>query len=312
MTSEYLIQLSYYTPPPVVFTLAAEAGSYVEVGPGVEWRRTYNLASAQGSYVETGQAANLFAGAYALAADAGEYLSSGGASLEYSGFSDIGDIAGVEYYFKTNDPTSITDTAGLVSAHANQKVGEASGAAGASGPQTGARTINSVNVFDYDSGESMVVSTGETAPASMSFGVVVEFDSIAGNQIVLSHYSGLPWFAALISGGVFALTCQTNTGTTSASGGSPSTGTPYILAGRVRSGATDFYVNGTLIGSDAEVFSSINTITGNLTIGHAAAGVSFNGSIGNWFMAYANLSDDEMNNACGKLASDYSITWTDI
>ncbi len=69
MASEYLIQLNYYTPPPVVFTLAAEAGIYIETGGEVDWLRTYSMSSSRGSYTMSGQDATLFTGAYALSAE---------------------------------------------------------------------------------------------------------------------------------------------------------------------------------------------------------------------------------------------------
>jgi len=205
------------------------------------------------------------------------------------------DIAGLQLWLDASDETTITESSGSVSQW-DDKSGNANHVSNgtASGqPTTGTRTINSLNVLDFDGGDVLEATFSLSQPYT-SF-VVTENDATGANAYVLtssSPISGISWISSkwqLFAGSLLA--------------GAVDAG-PAITAGVFNGASSEIRVSGTTNSGNA----GTNDM-GNLMVGaRGVADLNYDGGIAEALIYSGALSATDIEALELHLAAKWGIT----
>jgi len=217
------------------------------------------------------------------------------------------DIAGIQLWLDSSDASTITEVAGAVSQW-DDKSGNtrhAIQATGANQPITNSRTINSVNVLDFNGTTHRMASTfGATLTQPSTIFSVGVFDTNNGyfyDGLTTSNRHGYGHSTVntrvFMFGGleVFLATSQVLT--------------PQIATSIFNTTSSLTYRNGvSLLSGNA----GSHTLQG-LSIGSRFAPSDYlNGAIGEIIIYNSALSATDINRVGNYLASKWGITWTDV
>jgi len=173
------------------------------------------------------------------------------------------DIPGLAGWWDASDAATITASAGAVSQW-NDKSGNGyhvTQATGTKKPTTGTRTINSLNVLDFDGGDGLQKASG-VIPAPLAIYVVVEPDTVSGTDLIFhGGTAGVADWSFFLSDGVPSFFGGSGT----VSSGSLSAGTAVLLRNRHGSGGA--FNQMWTAGAEGTAAATGGTAYGNVEIG---------------------------------------------
>lgn len=221
-------------------------------------------------------------------------------------------------WLDASDTATITESSGSVSQW-NDKSGNdfhVSQGTGANQPVTGTRTINGLNVLDFD--QSTHVLSRATASQLVDSGTGVftafavwEADTVSGIGIVISQDANsgtrMPQMirrdttnvqTVRIAGGVFV----------DSAGVTVSTATTFVTAAQHRVADIEAWANGSSNGATATTGSN-GTIASRIDVGRLLTGSAFNGVIAEIIVIPRNLTNLELNAIGTYLVRKWAGTW---
>lgn len=229
-------------------------------------------------------------------------------------------IANLGAWFDSADLATIIQSGGAVSQW-NDKSGNnyhATQATGANQPVTGARTLNGLNVLDFDGSNDRLELFSHSALAAVPSGantlfVVYQSDIINSNiQTIFAgatQSNSIRW-GVRIDGGSANLSVLNNTGFTPANHGITLDTNPHI-AGLRRVGTALEPICDTV--HAAQSLATDVTLSSYLNIGAQGDGQRrFDGIIAEILLYTRGLGDSEMNQIGNYLAAKWGMTWTNI
>ena len=244
------------------------------------------------------------------------------------GRSDVGenafkftDIAGMVAWFE-DDTSPINEAAGLVSQQGDKSgnLNHKTQGTAARQAETGVRTLNSLNAFDYLSdGYNTTIDFSDAAQFNLTTGItffiVIETDATASSSspdYFLDQSVGSTGFSLRMEAGtVDMFLYDTVTGLMILNGvGSISVGTATIFMGEISTAGAKLYQDNVLIGSDNGVLTAIANPSQNIVIGneYSYSGKALNG-LSPFQVFYENiLTNAEKNSASQELGDRYNIT----
>lgn len=218
------------------------------------------------------------------------------------------DVPGLAAWWDASDAATITDAGGgAVSAWADKSgSGYNLTAAGTARPTTGTRTINGLNVLDFDGGSDVLSLTGFNQPAICVY-AVIEPDTISGTDLIV--HSGTT--------GSDDWSFYLNAGTPTFFGGGSSATCTALSAGTLvlmRSWAIGVGSNGWAFkmrangNQGAAALSGVKIYTG-LQVGNTDTGSNFyDGKIGEVVLVAQGLSAGTDSDLRSYLANKWAVT----
>jgi len=212
------------------------------------------------------------------------------------------DLAELNFWVDPSDASSVTTSGGNATVLDDKSGGTDMTAVSAAA--YGSRTINSLNVLDFDKGENYTVNIDYTSGHILFF--VIEFDdNTTVNYIRDADNAGtIRSYLSSSSNVVLDMDNYNITGSSALS-----TGTPYIIVLEAdTTNGCKIYVDGGTVeasnGSDPGLSTNMNVIGGT--------SFGFDGAIGEFIGYEYGLTTSEMNQVGNYLADKWGTTWTDI
>lgn len=215
-------------------------------------------------------------------------------------------------WLDASDTSTITQTAGSVSAW-NDKSGNAlhvSQSTGSRQPVTGTRSINSLNVLDFDGVDDALNKSTATDFGGGDYTIftVTSSDTAASGKRIITK--GNHWGLSVGESGSPSLADASYGNTSSASnsrGATTVTGSGRIMGAR-RSSTSQYLFTGA---TDYTAASANNVTGGQLAIGsYNNSSAYFDGMIGEILIGQRAWSNAERNQVASYLTSKWGISWT--
>lgn len=219
------------------------------------------------------------------------------------------DIAGLAAWYDASDTATITDAGGgAVSAWADKSGNGFTATEATNRPITGTRTINGLNVLDFDGSNDLLSSSLPADDITQTLFAVVEIDDFAGNfrTILGANLSGGWCFRINQTTGAM----QTEKQATAAiqTGVAVATATPYILL--ASTGTTISKQQRSLEWVNGSQTTHAQTLTAGRTavIGCTGTTLPFDGKIAEIIVYSETLDVVEIGQVTGYLSDKWAIT----
>lgn len=180
-------------------------------------------------------------------------------------------------------------------------------------PDTGVRTINSLNVLDFNTasgveGDGLMSSTSLTLPVPLTVGVVFQFDAIRIDGSVIVALSSLGGYApgALSNPNPDQWWIKQSANIQGDGGGAPGTGVTYCAVTVLNGSSSLLRINGTQRLSGNAGTGGGNRI-GISTAGLNAKSYGINGAIGEVVVASGALTGSDLSNLESYLMDKWGI-----
>lgn len=247
-------------------------------------------------------------------------MSSGGSPVSFV----PSDLESLVAWWDADDASTITDTAGAVTAWSDKSGNGNTLSTHTGAPTTGVRTMNSLNVLDFD-GNDILAASPLGVTTSQTIIVVTESDDFANTTVLLEHSTNtnnlIGMFLAPVNPSSNAMTSKwhgsnnPNTAETLKQFQTDwSTATPYVITTQCDGTHAGNIMrrNGTLLNvtnvSDA-LDPGVVSIPGSFFVGGRSSGIiPYNGSIGELLIYDGALSTSDLEDVEAYLANKWGVT----
>jgi hypothetical protein len=223
-------------------------------------------------------------------------------------------VPNLALWLDASDTSTITHVANAVSQW-NDKSGNANHAVQATGtkqPTTNTRTLNGLNVIDFDGSNDIMTLTSGINPATNGVTVfhVVEADVTTGTQATVGSNTNGMNFCVAVAGVAFQHTQKSGVTNYVVGSNAVVAGTPFIGTCRTQASGTTQNYNGLADGSNTTATSYTVNID---TIGNRALETApFNGKIGMVLVWPRVLNTLEVNIVGNYLSDIWGISWNTV